>query len=379
MKKMKKGYIRLYIFLLTIFLLLLINSFMPYILGPYRMISFLFVLMIIFELIFVFEKDRHRHLKPIVINMFIYLMIYFIFYYLSGILIGFAKSGNYYTLYGLINFIIPTIILIMAKEFFRYGVLCKAEGKSSLIIFSVIVFIMMDISSALAIKTNSYESSFLLMTLTILPSISNNILCSYLATKVGYKVNVIYLLIINLYQYLIPIIPNPNEYIKSIIEIIVPIILLSQFIKYFNIEEDNQVDRDYKKINIPSLMFPLFLTIILVYFVSGYFSYYSIAIASGSMNPKIKVGDVVIIKQKNYNYEDIKVGDIIAYKYNNVIVVHRVVKKIEDNKEYYFYTKGDNNRSIDDWIVNKKDILGIVKFKIPKVGLPTIWLNKSLK
>ncbi len=376
MKRIKKGYRRLSVFLSLILIILLVNSFMSHILDTNKMILFLMFLSIIFEVVFGFEKDKHRYLKPIVVNMLIYLIIYFILYYLFGILIGFAKVENYFTWYGIKKFIVPIIIYIFVKEFLRYGILCKSEGNKKLIVYSTVIFIIMDISSAIAVSNNNL---FLLISLSVLPAVSNNILCSYLAMKVGYKINILYLLIINLYSYLLPIVPNPNEYLKSVIEFILPIILLFQFIKFFDIEEDYQVDRDYKKIHIPSMVIPLGLTIVLTYFTSGYFTYHAIAIASGSMRPNIDVGDVVIVKQKSYDYKEIGVGDIVAYKSSNTIIVHRVVRVLNDDGRYYFYTKGDANNGEDNIALEPKDIIGVVQFKVKMVGLPTIWLSKSLK
>ena len=55
--------------------------------------------------------------------------------------------------------------------------------------------------------------------------------------------------------------------------------------------------------------------------------------------------------------------------------MHRLVKKFKyDNNEYLLYTKGDNNEFVDDFIY-PKDVYGIVKFKIPYIGLPTVWLH----
>lgn len=376
MKRIKKGYRRLSIFLSLILIILLVNSFMSHVLDTNKMILFLMFLSIIFEVVFGFEKDKHHYLKPIAVNMLIYLIIYFIFYYLFGILIGFAKVENYFTWYGLEKFIIPIILYTFVKEFFRYGILCKSEGNKKLIVYSTVIFIIMDISSAIAVSSNNL---FLLIALSVLPAVSNNILCSYLSMKVGYKINILYLLIINLYSYFLPIVPNPNEYLKSIIEFILPIILLLQFINFFDTEEDYQVDRDYKKLHIPSLIIPLGLTMFLIYFASGYFTYHAIAIASGSMRPNIDVGDVVIVKQKNYDYKEIEIGDVVAYKASNAIIVHRVIRILKNDGMYYFYTKGDANNGEDNIALEPKDIIGVVQFKVKKIGLPTIWLSKSLK
>ena len=89
------------------------------------------------------------------------------------------------------------------------------------------------------------------------------------------------------------------------------------------------------------------------------------------MSPKIKKGDIVVIDK---SYDEPKVGQVIAFKHKNVIVVHRLIKKIEKDQIYY-YTKGDANDLPDNYVVNEKDIIGIVNVKLPYLGLPTVWLN----
>ena len=47
-----------------------------------------------------------------------------------------------------------------------------------------------------------------------------------------------------------------------------------------------------------------------------------------------------------------------------------------DKEKIYIYTKGDANKNIDNYIVEKRYVIGNVKFKIPYIGLPTVWLNE---
>ena len=61
------------------------------------------------------------------------------------------------------------------------------------------------------------------------------------------------------------------------------------------------------------------------------------------------------IRIKPGSEEDIHIGDIITFKQDNYLIVHRVIKKGIDEKGIYFITKGDNN-SISDGKVRFKDI-----------------------
>lgn len=374
---MKRGYKKLLIFQLIMFLILILNSFIHNILGNYSTIIFLVLTTIAFKFIFGIEKDRHRFTKDIIFDVIIFLLTFFLLYYLSGIIIGFARTDNYYNVNGIITFIIPIIITTIVKEFLRYQVIMKSEGSKLLTILTCILFIFLDVTNP--IFYNGFASkydTFIFFALTLLPAISSNIVCSYLTYKVGYKPNILYLLVINLYQYLLPLVPNPNEYLASLVNFLLPILLGVKLSRFFNLTMDEEIERDYNKKGIISLIIPTILVIILVYFTSGYFHYYAVAIASGSMEKVISKGDIVVIEKLDAEYEKLKEGQVIAYTYNGVLVVHRIVRIIKQDGQYYVYTKGDANPNEDNYVVEQDTIMGTVKAVVPYLGLPTVWLNE---
>jgi len=53
--------------------------------------------------------------------------------------------------------------------------------------------------------------------------------------------------------------------------------------------------------------------------------------------------------------QDIKIGDIVTFKQNNDLIIHRVINKGTDEQGVYFITKGDNN-AISDGKIRFKDI-----------------------
>lgn len=86
-------------------------------------------------------------------------------------------------------------------------------------------------------------------------------------------------------------------------------------------------------------------------------------VLSGSMEPEFYPGDLVITQHKDKT--NIKVNDIVTYRDNEgVIITHRIIEKT--NKGYI--TKGDNNNVNDADALKNNDIIGKVKFSIPKVG-----------
>jgi len=247
-----------------------------------------------------------------------------------------------------------------------------------LIFIVFVLFSFLDITEAIYYNgfTTNY-GTFLFVALSLLPTISKNAVFNYLSLKVGYKPIILYLLVTSLYAYLLPIIPNPNEYITAIIQFLLPILLWAKLHNFFQKESDEYVSRDYKKTNVWALIIPIVLTAIIVYFTSGYFRYYALAIASGSMEPVISKGDIVIVKKMNSDYDKLKVGNVLVYKYNSVIVVHRIIKIVNDKGKYYFYTKGDANGTEDNYEIPEESIIGVTNITIPYLGLPTVWLNEQ--
>ena len=374
---MKKGYKRLLLFELIIFIILILNSFVWNILNKYTIILFLIVILILFKLFFGFEKDKHRYTKDILLETIIFLIIFFILYYLFGIIIGFAKTGNHYTLDGLKTFFIPIISLCVLEELLRYMIMTKAEGSKLLTCITILLFIFLDVSSAINYANfNSNYDKFIFLALTLLPAISKNISFSFLVLKMGYKPLILYQLIVNLYFYMLPIVPNPNEYLSSIIKFCIPILYIYRLHMFFIKNRDEDIARNNQKKRMIPLSLSILVVVILVYLTSGYFHYWTIAVASGSMEPKIKKGDVVIIEKIDKKYNKLKKGDILAFKYKNVIIVHRIIKIIKQKDEYYFYTKGDANSKEDNFMVEKQMIIGKVNHKIPYIGIPTVWLNE---
>ena len=90
-----------------------------------------------------------------------------------------------------------------------------------------------------------------------------------------------------------------------------------------------------------------------------------LTVVSGSMSPGIETGDMVIIRKGNKN---IKSGDIITYRLDDVLVTHRVKNISDTNAAEVFITQGDANSIADFKAVERSKILGKYVFKIPMGG-----------
>lgn len=85
------------------------------------------------------------------------------------------------------------------------------------------------------------------------------------------------------------------------------------------------------------------------------FGYTFHRISSGSMEPELKVDDVILdYEVKNIN--ELKIGDIITFQggkqFDNHLVTHRVVRApYTDGGQLWLQTKGDANNATDDPIM----------------------------
>lgn len=89
------------------------------------------------------------------------------------------------------------------------------------------------------------------------------------------------------------------------------------------------------------------------------FGYGMSVVLSGSMESRLSVDDLVIIKATD-NY---KVNDIVLFQDGNSLVIHRIIEIDGDTVT----TKGDANNTADEPI-NKRQIKGVLVYDIAGLG-----------
>lgn len=102
----------------------------------------------------------------------------------------------------------------------------------------------------------------------------------------------------------------------------------------------------------------------------GYRSY---LIQSGSMEPAIMTGDIIVVKSQG----SYVINDVVAFNSEDRVVTHRLISKEGDPANPKFSTKGDANRSQDFDTIGLSQIIGKVVLVIPKLGY-LVAFSKSL-
>ena len=93
---------------------------------------------------------------------------------------------------------------------------------------------------------------------------------------------------------------------------------------------------------------------------------YMFNIISESMEPTFYKDDLVIVKR--CKMQELKKGDIITFKQDDRTISHRMIAITQENGEFKFITKGDNNDILDKETVEMKDVYGKVLFSVKKIG-----------
>jgi len=95
-------------------------------------------------------------------------------------------------------------------------------------------------------------------------------------------------------------------------------------------------------------------------------------------------GDIMVLVGKDA--ENIEVGNVIVFRSSKKDpIIHRVVKKFENDNDIYFQTKGDNNEdsiknvALDETNIREDVIIGKAVLRVPFLGYIKIWFVEALK
>lgn len=339
-----------------------------------------YILLAIISL-FISDADNNQRIKAKLNKyqtIFIVTFTYLIIYVLLGLILGYVRTIYSHSILGIIKNIWMYIIPIIFIEITRNVLIRNSGNKKSIFILIVLLFTLIDIDLYNIFNSPLTTSElFKLIFETIIPALTANIVLTYISKTSGYKTNLIYIVPQELTLYILPIIPDLDWYFRGLLGILLPIFAFI-LIKNLDTKLESTEPRSRTRKSKPTKLIPVIVPLVLfALFVAGFFKYKPTAIVSNSMHPVYDRGDVVIVDKINKNSsQNLKKYDIIEYRLDNIIVAHRIihVEKHNDGSTLYI-TKGDNNNTADKEKVTPDQIIGVVKFKVPKVGYPTVWLN----
>jgi signal peptidase len=367
---------------LLIYILLVKSFFLEHLLSYITILNIIFLIIltaICYKILGIPKKKlliNENAAQKILINF----IIYYFFIYFFGLFFGFLKNGYSLKILNILRNVLPALITYILLELYRYMIACKTEKKNMMpLIFVTILIAALNI----VMEINAYDLTTGIgivefIEASLIPTMALSSLLSYISYKYDYKLAIMFLIMYDLPNYFLPIIPDMGEYVKSMIT------LIFAFACYYSLsviieKYERQVAIQKIKYRKYLMLFTIIPLIILIGLVSGIFKYRLFAIGSNSMVPTYAKGDAVLIEKLDVTeFKEIKKGDILAFRQHDQILVHRVISIKEKNGLYFIKTKGDNNDSADAWTISNDDIYGKVSYTIKYIGLPSVELSELI-
>lgn len=309
---------------------------------------------------------------------FIFAVIYVLVSIGAGLLDGFGKSPYNHSLKGMLQNIFLVGSVLVGREVLRSYIVNSFVKKENFLIFLLVSLIttVCDFTIQKYTSLKGLESTVQFIAQYFAPTFSQNLLATYLSFLGGPVPAIIYMGILQAFHWLSPILPNLKWITTALIGILCPVFSLMIIQNIYLKEAKLLKSRDKDDESPVGWIITSLVSISIIWFSVGVFPVYPSVIATGSMEPMIKPGDVVLI-DKSVNKENLSIGDVIQFKRDTILISHRIIEVIEAVEGKGYQTKGDNNSAKDYDIVRIHQVKGKIVKVVPKIGWPTLLIKNE--
>lgn len=324
-------------------------------------------------------KAPLRMMNSICMWAFIFAAINLLLLIFAGFIDGFGKSPYDHTIKGIILNILMIGSMLAGRETVRSYTVNSLTKEENFAIFIPIALFMTIINFTIDrfIGLTDLKKVIEFVAQYFIPELLQNIMATYLAFLGGWIPALIYMGTIFAFNWFLPILPNLKWITAALVGIICPAFSLPAmqgiFLKETKVLKTAKKDRE----DLGGWIVTSIISIGIIWFSVGVFPIYPSVIATGSMEPMIKPGDMVLV-EKILKVEDIdrlRVGDVVQFSTGNIPISHRIIGIIEEENVKRYLTKGDNNAVPDKELVKPADIRGKIKYVVPKIGWPTLLIK----
>jgi len=298
---------------------------------------------------------------------------------MGGIVDGFGKSPYNHSISGIFLNIILVGSMLIGRERVRSYLVNSLTGEENYFVFIFVALFMTFTGISVNRFSNLHGTEDIVKFAAqhVAPELSGNLFAVYLSYLGGSVPSGIYLGMVQAFNWFSPVLPNMKWITAALIGVLCPVFSLTVMQNIYSVEARTVKRKDREKESPSSWILTSLLSIAIIWFAVGVFPVYPSVVATGSMEPMIKPGDVILIN-KSIDVNNLKTGDVIQFQSENILISHRIIGIIEDAKGKSYRTKGDNNSVPDREAVKPELVKGKVIRVVPKIGWPTL-LIKSKK
>ena len=204
-----------------------------------------------------------------------------------------------------------------------------------------------------------------------LPTLSRSALLTALAMHGGLLPALLYGLTAQSMGLWIPTAPALSHQMAALLELVLNMMFL--VVLDCDLSPDEVPTKHRPKAHIASGVATGAILATLVCFFAGLLPWQPVAIATGSMEPQISVGDMVLVSK--LDTDALEIGDVIQFRSGSYTVIHRIVAVMHENGTPSYITKGDANNANDAGTVSFEDVVGKVVATVPGAGRWALWLH----
>lgn len=286
-----------------------------------------------------------------------------------------SPSGIFYNMLA----ILPMLAARESIRAYCLGIAGRApKNRSAYVAVLTLVMIGTEISFHKIGNLQGQEAIFIYVTSEFIPLIARNCLVTMLVLYGSTTAGIVYLGLIEAFQKCFPFLPDLPWLADSAIGITFPVLYLIFVRERYHFLNGDEPAREEG--GMVRYLAGLFAAVAFSWFCVGVFTVYPSVVLTGSMEPGIEPGDVVLIRKLTEEKEVYQLvsGDVINFKREDITITHRIIDVLRDEAgNVSFQTKGDNNSSADEEIVMPNDVNGRVVDVVPKVGLPILMLKSG--
>lgn len=322
-------------------------------------------------------KKRHRRLMRWLAGMCAFIAVLGLM--IQGAMGGFGESPYDHSWKGILINVVTIGAALVATEMARAWLMNRCFKRRPALGFGVIAVFFsilgMPLNKWLNINWGLPFAQFIGS--DFCPLIGQNVLTTYLAYLGGPVPAIIYRGALLAAERFSPVLPNANWASQTLLGLLVPVLGMI-LVKQLYAEENKETRMAARGDNLISWVMTSVASIVIVWFAMGVFTYAPRVILSGSMEPDIKIGDVVIIHK--ISGEEAGMGDIILFPHSkDMKVTHRIISVKTEEKQRFFTTKGDANPEPDTDLVPEENVQGKVVAVVPKMGWLSLMLRGAIK
>jgi signal peptidase len=293
---------------------------------------------------------------------------------IGGLFSGFGKSPYSFTPMGISTNLLFVAAMLFGMELSRAWLVNHLGRKHVFLAlaFVAIIYTLLSVPLTQLTGIRLEVGSIDFINSTLLPSLAENLLATFLALLAGPIPALLYRGILQAFWWFSPVLPDLPWMFKGLIGTALPIVGLVLINSLYSPQTGPKKGKRAQSGSITGWIITTVAAVGIIWFAVGLFPIRPALVGSGSMEPKMYPGDVVIIAK--VPADSIETGDVIQFRVpEEVTVMHRVIEIQETEAgSKVFITKGDANDEPDSEPVIPENVVGKAVMTVPKVGWASI-------